>query len=166
MPLVFVYGTLMRAGANHRVLARLGGRFVDEARTAEPRTLVDLGPYPALLPTTAPATTCVIGEVWEVDDSALRELDAFEGVPDLYTRERLAIVTDSETREAFTYVFARRLPKGARPIESGRYAAPGTALPTGASPAQIEGTADGLDNRPPTEDGSPPRKRRRERGPR
>lgn len=98
MPLVFVYGTLMRAGANHSVLVRLGCTFAGRATTRERWTLVDLGPYPALLPARegAPvATTHVSGEVWRLDDRALRELDAFEGCPELYTRERIALSLES-----------------------------------------------------------------------
>lgn len=142
MPLVFVYGTLMRAGANHPVLLRLGCSFVGGARTREPRTLVDLGPYPALLPADRAAsrpTTCIEGELWEIDDEALRELDAFEGSPELYTRERIALVTaEGEALEAFVYALARRPPAHARVITTGRYAAPGTALPSGAAPEQFE----------------------------
>jgi gamma-glutamylcyclotransferase (GGCT)/AIG2-like uncharacterized protein YtfP len=148
MPLVFVYGTLMRAGANHAVLDRLDARFVATATTREPRLLVDLGPYPALLPASRdaqPATARVSGEVWELDDSALRELDAFEGYPDLYTRERVALLTDAASDdeagrelEAFVYVLARRPPAHARVISSGRYDAMGTVLPEGATPEQIE----------------------------
>jgi gamma-glutamylaminecyclotransferase len=175
MPLLFVYGTLMRAGANHPVLVRLGCRFSGEAATCEPRTLVDLGPYPALLPIRpgAPAPpTPVRGEVWEIDADALRELDAFEGCPDLYVRERIALVMRERTAEpereveAFTYVLARRPPANARVITTGHYASAGTALPEGAAPEQIEGSTVVLDNRTPTEDGSRPRRRTGRRGPR
>lgn len=146
MPLVFVYGTLMRAGANHAVLLRLGSVFVGTARTREPRTLVDLGPYPALLPArsgSSPPASCIEGEVWEIDDGALRELDAFEGCPELYRRVRIALVTDDRADvephvEAFAYELARRPPAHARVITSGRYAATGTVLPDGATPEQIE----------------------------
>jgi gamma-glutamylaminecyclotransferase len=147
MPLVFVYGTLMRAGANHSVLLRLGCRFASAATTREPRTLVDLGPYPALLPLragTPEPTTCIEGEIWEIDDSALRELDAFEGCPELYTRERIALVTPDDARskrrevEAFVYVLARRPPAHARVITTGRYGVAGVALPEGAAPEQFD----------------------------
>jgi len=141
MPLVFVYGTLMRAGANHAVLARLGSTFRCAARTRERRTLVDLGPYPALLPVrraARPPATCIEGEVWEIDDDALRELDAFEGCPELYTRERIGLVSaDGEELEVFVYTLAIRPPRHARVIASGRYAAAGTTLPEGASPEQL-----------------------------
>ena len=88
----------------------------------------------------SPATR-IEGEVWEIDDSALRELDAFEGYPELYTRERIALrVAEPEARDvdAFVYVLARRPPARARVIATGRYAAAGTALPEGAAPDQFE----------------------------
>ncbi|MCW5831892.1 MAG: gamma-glutamylcyclotransferase [Labilithrix sp.] len=164
MPLVFVYGTLMRAGANHSVLARLGGTFAGYATTREPWTLVDLGPYPALVRARdgAPAaTTRVTGEVWTIDDRALRELDAFEGCPELYTRERIAVLVESTSDDertgddarrggaparrdltprdvrAFVYLLAGRPPASARVIASGRYTAAGTPLPDGAAPAAL-----------------------------
>ncbi len=135
MPRVFVYGTLMRSGANHHVLERLGGRFVTNARTRAPRVLVDLGPYPALLPESArSASASVFGEVWEIDDSGLDALDEFEGCPDLYTRDRIALVTDDGHHlEAFTYVFAGTPPYGAEVVETGRYTREGTVLPAGAA---------------------------------
>jgi gamma-glutamylaminecyclotransferase len=171
MPLVFVYGTLMRAGANHAVLERLGSAFVGAAFTRDPRTLVDLGPYPALLPESDAPSAPVHGEVWELDDSALRELDAFEGCPELYVRERIAVRMDAgDEREAFVYVFARRPPARAQILTTGRYSAAGTRLPHGASPAQIEAKNEArevtLDKGAPNEDVAPPRRSKERGGPR
>ena len=143
---VFVYGTLLRGAANHDVLARLGARFVARARTAEPRTLLDLGPYPALLPRDAERdrdASPVFGEVYAVPDGALDDLDVFEGCPDLYRREPIALEPDGAhggeptPSKAFTYVLARRPPARARPVPGGRYAVRGAALPAGASPSQL-----------------------------
>jgi gamma-glutamylcyclotransferase (GGCT)/AIG2-like uncharacterized protein YtfP len=134
---VFVYGTFLRGGANHAFFLGLGSRFVRVALTEEPRTLVDLGPYPALLPRdVARDATRVHGEVYEMPDASLAELDAFEGTPDLYRRETIAL--DGGT-SAFTYVFARALPKRARVIADGRYASAGTLLEEGAKASQVEG---------------------------
>jgi gamma-glutamylcyclotransferase (GGCT)/AIG2-like uncharacterized protein YtfP len=143
MALVFVYGTLLRAGANHSVLVDLGARFVCEATTSSVRILVDLGPYPALLPSAssfALATTCVVGEVFEVDDAAIAVLDEFEGAPTLYTRETIALTaSDGSSVSAYVYELARTPPARARPIANGRYLATGVVLPHGADPDQIEG---------------------------
>ena len=138
---VFVYGTLMRGGANHPVLVRLGARYVGAARTAQGRTLVDLGPYPALLAlddsrdTVAPN---VHGEVFALEESMLAELDAFEGVPTLYIREPIDLVTDEGATNAFTYVFAKKTPKSAQPVSTGRYVKVGAILEQGAKEDQLD----------------------------
>lgn len=117
---LFLYGTLMRGGANHAVLEAASARFVGRALTVERRRLVDLGPYPALVP--GAGATAVHGEVFDVADAALAELDDFEGCPTLYRREAIAVIGEDGTRgEAFTYVLARAAPQGARDIEDGRY---------------------------------------------
>ena len=121
---VFVYGTLMRGGANHRVMTRLCARYVVSARTSKSRTLVDLGPYPALLPSDEARDALapnVHGEVFAIDDAAFPLLDEFEGCPSLYTRERIALVSDAGELEAWVYVLARRIPSSAKVVETGRY---------------------------------------------
>ena len=146
---VFVYGTLMKSGANHRVLVDLGARLVGDATTAEPRTLVDLGPYPALLACDAERdakASRVHGEVYELAEEAIAELDAFEGCPDLYVRERIAL----EEGDAFTYVLARDAPRHARAVDSGRYDGRGRILIENAREA-----ADALDNDALNDDVSP-----------
>jgi gamma-glutamylcyclotransferase (GGCT)/AIG2-like uncharacterized protein YtfP len=138
---VFVYGTLMRGGANHGVLTRLGARYVAAARTARGRTLVDLGPYPALLrldearDAVAPN---VHGEVFALEDAALPALDEFEGVPTLYLREPIDLVTDAGATNAFTYVFAKKTPKSAQPVATGRYVKVGAILEHGAHESQLD----------------------------
>jgi gamma-glutamylcyclotransferase (GGCT)/AIG2-like uncharacterized protein YtfP len=150
--LVFVYGTLMRGHANHRVLVEVGARRVGDALTAEPRTLVDLGPYPALLAPGAALPTCrVAGEIYDVDDAALEVLDAFEGCPDLYARERIVLEHEGAELEAWTYVLAQKAPSHAALVTSGRYPGGGVVLLESAK------EADALDKRPEISDVPPPR---------
>ncbi|MBX3190747.1 MAG: gamma-glutamylcyclotransferase [Labilithrix sp.] len=115
---VFVYGTLMRGHANHRVLVALGARFVGEAVTIERFRLIDLGPYPALVRGDG---VHAHGELFAIAPEKLPELDAFEGCPDLYVRERVLVDAAGERVFAFTYFFAREAPADAVVITSGRY---------------------------------------------
>jgi gamma-glutamylcyclotransferase (GGCT)/AIG2-like uncharacterized protein YtfP len=128
---VFVYGTLMLGHSNHRVLVELAAFRIGEARSVAARTLVDLGPYPALLPTDATrdaGAAGVTGEIFEVDESALEVLDVFEGCPDLYRRERIALEHAGTAIEAWTYVLARPVPGHAVVLEKGRYCGGGVVL--------------------------------------
>lgn len=79
--LLFVYGSLLRGEDNHHVMR--GARLVGAARTAARYTLVDLGPYPAMV---GGGATAVAGELYDVPDDLLAALDAFEGHPDEYVR--------------------------------------------------------------------------------
>jgi len=84
---VFVYGTLKRGGRNHRLLA--GQSFECEAATLPRYRLYDRGPYPCLVDDVN--GMAVRGEVWAVDDTTLRRLDEYEGVPTLYTRKEIPL---------------------------------------------------------------------------
>lgn len=83
---LFVYGSLLRGEENHGVLA--AARLVARARTVARYTLVDLGPYPALL---EGGDTAVAGEIYEVEEELLAVLDEFEGHPDVYVRRSVDI---------------------------------------------------------------------------
>lgn len=86
---VFVYGTLLRGLANHHWLR--GASFVREDCTREPFLLVDLGDYPAVLDRASAGAVSVLGEVWDVDDAGLAQLDILEDYPDLYNRRPVAL---------------------------------------------------------------------------
>ncbi len=71
--LLFVYGSLKRGRRHH---AELGGaRFVGVARTLPEYRLLDLGEYPAL----SSGCRSIAGELFEVTEALLVELDRFEG---------------------------------------------------------------------------------------
>ena len=83
---VFVYGTLLRGEANHRILAC--SELVGPAATPPVFTLVDLGAYPALL---TGGRHVVRGEVYAVSVATLAALDRLEGHPTHYTRTRVSL---------------------------------------------------------------------------
>ena len=109
--LLFVYGTLLSGESEH---ARLCGAVrIGEARTEPTFQLVDLGPYPALVPD---GKTAVAGEVYRVDAPKLRELDVFEEVPILFKRARVRL-EDGSLADA--YVMEPDQARGRRRIAQG-----------------------------------------------
>jgi gamma-glutamylcyclotransferase (GGCT)/AIG2-like uncharacterized protein YtfP len=112
--LLFVYGTLMRDGPRAVVVS--GQRFVGEARTRTGYALYDLGPYPALVRQDGAAP--VHGELLTVAASLRDYLDQLEGAPDLYRLEEVAL--EGVAGPAYSYLYQLD-PRGAAPIESGRW---------------------------------------------
>jgi gamma-glutamylaminecyclotransferase len=99
--LLFVYGTLKRGAKNHRHMA--GQRFVGESRTIPGYELRDMGGYPGLVSHPEDARG-VTGEVWSVDEAALRRLDRFEGVDQgLYRRDRISLTGEFATQQIDAY---------------------------------------------------------------
>jgi len=113
MPRVFVYGTLLRGGRYHEVLA--GARFEGEALTVAAFELVDLGPYPALVST---GRTHVAGELYQVDEATLQALDRLEAAPELYQRVAIEL---SDGSRALSYVMAAEKVAQAPRIASGSW---------------------------------------------
>lgn len=74
---LFVYGSLKRGGRHHDQLA--GAVFLGEATTLPGYRLEPLGEYLALVSVPPEPDTAVPGELFEVDESTLSALDAFEG---------------------------------------------------------------------------------------
>lgn len=83
---LFVYGTLRRGEPGHGLLR--GATLLAEAITAPVFTLVDMGEYPALV---EGGGTAVVGELYDVDEALLVDLDRYEDVPELYLRVEHAI---------------------------------------------------------------------------
>lgn len=106
---LFVYGTLMRGQPAHGLLA--GQTFLGGAVTAPGHRLIDLGSYPGLIEV-AGSDSAVYGEVWEVDDARLAELDDYEGAPDLFARRPITIRDRAGPAEA--YFYNRPLPPACR----------------------------------------------------
>jgi gamma-glutamylaminecyclotransferase len=116
--LLFVYGTLKRGERNHRLLA--DQRLVGEATTAPKYRVYDLGPYPGLVHDDGNGLA-VKGEVYAVSECALAELDDFEGVPTLFTREPIEI---DGYEEVWAY-YTSAVPAGARSGDRWPFGGPG-----------------------------------------
>jgi gamma-glutamylaminecyclotransferase len=104
-----VYGTLKRGGRGNRFLA--GQEFLGEAVTEPKYRLYDFGTYPGLVRDEANGLA-VKGELWEVDESCLAELDDYEYAPELYSREPIAVQGRTDRVESFVY--SKAVPPKAR----------------------------------------------------
>jgi gamma-glutamylcyclotransferase (GGCT)/AIG2-like uncharacterized protein YtfP len=105
--LLFAYGTLK----DPRQVAAAVGRPIHCRVVGSGSVrgiLYDVGEYPALRPSDSPDDV-VHGVLLEVDDSALGELDAYEGVAEeLYVRERCTVqLDDGTTAAAWIYFYNR-----------------------------------------------------------
>lgn len=121
MVLLFVYGTLRRAGPMHGLLVP-GARFVARARFRG--RLYDLGVFPALTPSDSDADG-VLGELYEIDGADpgahLASLDRYEGAQFVRSLEPVTC-EDGAVVEAFVYLYQGEV-GGGRHIVSGDYTA-------------------------------------------
>lgn len=74
--ILFFYGSLRRGGTNHFRIADQS--FLGEAVTVPKYRLIDLGRYQGMIRDDATGIA-IPGELWEVDELSLAELDTFEG---------------------------------------------------------------------------------------
>ena len=112
--LVFVYGSL-RSGNAHSMSQRFPeSRFVAAAKISG--SLYDLGPYPGLQLDDSKAL--VTGEVYEVDDALLQELDEFEASSN-YLRRQVTVSFGDQTKIGWAYEPDLQFYSLRRLIESG-----------------------------------------------
>ncbi|MGH8548388.1 MAG: gamma-glutamylcyclotransferase family protein [Methylococcales bacterium] len=114
---IAVYGSLKAGRHNHRYLET--ARFIGRFHTTPDYTMIDLGPYPAIIPD---GSTAIEVEVYAVDAETLGAVDELEEHPDFYRRIRVKIAN----RYVFIYVLTERGIRGIknprrRIIESGRW---------------------------------------------
>lgn len=122
---VFVYGSLLAGEPNHRLLrggtivsedgcfsrSHAPAKFLGAASTQPLFRLWDLGSYPGM---TRGGAVSVVGEVYDVDEGTLARLDALEGHPSFYRRERLRLVGNQKCQTAWVYLLVHepRAPRG------------------------------------------------------
>ncbi len=112
---LFVYGTLMRGGVRHRLLA--DQRFLGKARTLPRYGLHDLGAYPGMVRRDHGGAT-VFGELYEVAMSRIPQLDDEEGAPTQFRLEPVAGEGIDGPVSAYLY---QRSVEGAPPCPGGRW---------------------------------------------
>jgi gamma-glutamylaminecyclotransferase len=98
--ILFVYGTLKRGLKSHHLLA--DQEFLGEVHTIPIYRIYHISWHPGLVHDEEHGLE-VKGELWAVDDECLAKLDEFEGIPDLFVREDIAIAHHFETIQAYFY---------------------------------------------------------------
>lgn len=106
MTRVFVYGTLKRGGDNHGWIERQ--QFIAEAHTKPLYRMFDLGGYPGMI--RAKEGFAIEGEVWDVDDAGLAQLDVLEDTEG-GEYERVLIELDGEfaNQQVEGYLYLRNV---------------------------------------------------------
>jgi gamma-glutamylcyclotransferase (GGCT)/AIG2-like uncharacterized protein YtfP len=96
--LVFVYGTLRSGSPGAMTIRFPAARFLSDASVSG--RLYDLGTYPGLL--TSESSSLVKGEIYQVDDDTLRELDEFEASGN-YRRKQVEVFVATGKTTCWAY---------------------------------------------------------------
>ena len=96
--LVFVYGSLRSGSVRSMSLRFPESKFIANAKVKG--SLYDLGPYPGLQ--LDESGSWVIGEVYEVNDELLQQLDEFESSSN-YLRKQVEIPLGAQRSMCWTY---------------------------------------------------------------
>ncbi|MBV9123981.1 MAG: gamma-glutamylcyclotransferase [Planctomycetes bacterium] len=86
--------------SQHRLLE--GQEFLGPARTLPGYRLYDFGPYPCLV-TDPSGGLSVEGELYRVEVGLLPRLDEYEGAPDLFVRQEVAV--EGVSAPVWAYLF-------------------------------------------------------------
>jgi len=96
---IFIYGTLKKRHCRSGIMR---GEFLGEAKTTANYKMYSCGAYPALVEDKNGIE--IEGELWDVDESLLLNLDQIEGVPYLYDRKSVRLSTH-DFKDVITYLF-------------------------------------------------------------
>lgn len=99
MKTVFVYGTLMKG---QRANAKLNGATYIGKGVLRDYRMFSLGAYPGIQPHIGGS---VVGELYEVDEACIPDLDRYEGEGTLYRRETVEILSYGAAPEYDLFVF-------------------------------------------------------------
>ena len=104
MTKIFVYGTLLRGFGNWS-WALKSQTFISVGETLPEYEMISLGGFPGML---TDGATAIQGEVFEVDDAHLQEIDKLEGadrsnpMSGMYRAEQITL---ADGTECWTYIF-------------------------------------------------------------
>lgn len=122
---IFVYGTLMSDQSNHFYLNKEGVKFLGKGKV-DGFGLYNVTPYyPGVI---KEKSESVLGEVYEVPEECLREIDRLEGNGSLYLREKTSAVLEdgSKVEDCWIYIWLHKVrPETKVPLEWQPWQRPG-----------------------------------------
>ena len=108
---IFVYGSLRLGMTQHAKLSSVP--FLGHAVTRPEFTLFDSGPWPAAV---RGGETAIVGELYEVTNKKIAELDRYERHPDFFFRQKITL---ANRLEAWMWIYISRLPHEWKAIGDG-----------------------------------------------
>jgi gamma-glutamylcyclotransferase (GGCT)/AIG2-like uncharacterized protein YtfP len=105
MTTIFVYGTLKRGYGNWERLLKDRAEFLGEAVSIDKTYAMWLTGFPLLADTRNGSGSYVVGELFEVSDEVLSDLDRLEGHPGWYCREPRRFFNQATGRLALAQVY-------------------------------------------------------------
>ena len=103
--IVFVYGTLKKGCRLNYMLNT--STYLGEAVTINKYKLHHISGLPMLEKEVE--EDYITGDVYEVNDKVLQILDKVEGVPDLYVREEIYVMTENLFLKAYVYFINQKV---------------------------------------------------------
>jgi gamma-glutamylaminecyclotransferase len=95
--IIAAYGTLRPQYNNNRLLAK--SKHIGTGKTVEKYTLRASGiPFVSKEP-----LHNVVVDIYKVDNSTLEDLDSLEGHPEWYCREKIPVIVNNKTLDAWLY---------------------------------------------------------------
>lgn len=117
--LVFIYGSLKRNFDNHYIIEK--ARYRCKVKTLKRFDMFeeDYANYPYLLKRRTNKNYNVKGELYEVYNDMLNELDRFEDAPNYYERRIIEVkIYSGEIKQAYAYFMKeQKIPKNKEPLE-------------------------------------------------
>lgn len=86
---LFTYGTLMNGEMRNFVLEEHGSTFLGAEETYPKYKMYHLGGFPAVIPSKKGHS--IKGEVWDINDKCLADIDMIEGHPNFYRRKTIGL---------------------------------------------------------------------------
>lgn len=97
----FCYGTLKQGFSSHDLLTRHDAKFLGEARTNSNYHMHNLGWFPGVI-FNDEVEGGVVGELYEINDKCLKDLDIYEGHPTLFRRQKIEL---EDGTQAIAYIY-------------------------------------------------------------